>query len=65
MAIIVVLRWWAGFCKFEIKIPCESVTRETQLVSIVHSNLDDLAFPMTRDGKSFYVIFVDDHSFLP
>ena len=61
MAICVVLRWWIGFCEFEIKRPCQSVTRGTKLLSLVHSNLDDLKYPMTKGGKRFYVIFADDH----
>ena len=62
MTTCVVLRWWIGFCEFEInKKPCKSVTRGTKLLSLVHSNLDDLKHTMTKGGKRFYVIFVDNH----
>ena len=44
------------------KKPCKSITRETELLGLVHSDLGDLKHTMTRGGKRFYVIFVDDHS---
>ena len=44
------------------KKSCKSVTRESELLSLVHSDLGDLKHTMTRGGKNFYVIFVDDHS---
>ena len=44
------------------KKPCKSITRETELLGLVHSDLSDLKHTMTRGGKRFYVIFVDDHS---
>ena len=44
------------------KKPCKSVTRESKLLNLVHSDLGDLKHTMTRGGKRFYVIFVDDHS---
>ena len=44
------------------KKPCKSVTRESELLNLVHSDLGDLKHTMTRSGKKFYVIFVDDHS---
>ena len=62
MAICVVLRWWIGFYEFETKRPCKPITGGTKLFSLVHNNLDDLKHTMTRDGKRFYVIFVDNHS---
>ena len=40
----------------------KSITRETDLLGLVHTDLGDLKHTMTRDGKRFYVIFVDDHS---
>ena len=54
-------------CKIcaEIKItkkPCKSIYRETELFGLIHSDLGDLKHTMTRDGKRFYVIFVDDYS---
>ena len=44
------------------KKPCKSVTRESELLNLVHSDLGDLKHTMTRSGKKFYAIFVDDHS---
>ena len=45
-----------------IKKPYKFVTRESNLLSLVHSDLGDLKHTMTRGGKKNYVIFVDDHS---
>ena len=45
-----------------IKKPYKFVTRESKLLSLVHSDLGDLKHTMTRGGKKIYVIFVDDHS---
>ena len=42
------------------KKPCKSITRETELLGLVHSGLGDLKHTMTRGGKRFYVIFVDE-----
>ena len=44
------------------KKPCKSVTRESKLLNLVHSDLGDLKHTMTRSGKRFYVIFFYDHS---
>ena len=44
------------------KKPCKSITRETELLRLVHSDLGNLKQAMTRGGKNFYMIFVDDHS---
>ena len=44
------------------KKPCKSIYRETELLSLIHSDLGDLKHTMTRGGKQFYVIFVDDYS---
>lgn len=44
------------------KTPCKPVTRESELLLLVHSDLGDLKMTMTRGGKRFYVIFVDDYS---
>ena len=41
---------------------CGSVTRETKLLKLIHSNLGDLKQTMTRGGKRFYVTFIDDYS---
>ena len=43
------------------KKPCKSITRETKLLGLAHSDLGDSKHTMTRCGKKFYVIFVDDH----
>ena len=40
----------------------KSITRETDLLGLVHTDLGDLKHTMTRGGERFYVIFVDDHS---
>ena len=51
------------FSKTKItKKPCKSITRETEFLGLIHRNLGDLKHTMTRGGKNFYVIFVDDHS---
>ena len=44
------------------KKPCKSITRETELLGLVHIDLGDLKHTMTRGGKRFYVIFVADYS---
>ena len=44
------------------KKPYKSITRETGLLGLVYNDLGDLKHTMTRSGKRFYVIFVDDHS---
>ena len=36
---------------------CASVTRETKLLELIHSDLGDLKQTMTRGGKKFYVIY--------
>ena len=41
---------------------CGSVTRETKLLELIHSDLGDLKQIMTRGGKKFYVTFTDDYS---
>ena len=41
---------------------CGSVTRETKLLELIHSDLGDLKQTMTRGGKKFYVTFIDDYS---
>ena len=41
---------------------CGSVTRETKLLELFHSDLGDLKQTMTRGGKKFYVTFIDDYS---
>ena len=44
------------------KKTCSSVTRETKLLELIHSDLGDLKQTMTRRGKKFYVTFIDDYS---
>ena len=38
------------------------IRKPVKLLNLVHSDLGDLKHTMTRGGKKFYVIFVDDHS---
>ena len=40
---------------------CGSMTRETKLLELIHSDLGDLKQTMTRRGKKFYVTFIDDY----
>ena len=44
------------------KKSCKSVERESDLLSLIHSDLRDLKNTMTRDGKQFYITFIDDYS---
>ena len=39
----------------------ESVTRETKLLELIHSDLGDLKQTMTIGGKKFCVTFIDDY----
>ena len=41
---------------------CGSMTRETKLLELIHFDLGDLKQTMTREGKKFYVTFIDDYS---
>ena len=41
---------------------CGSMTRETKLLELIHSNIGDLKQTMTRGGKKFYETFIDDNS---
>ena len=41
---------------------CGSVTRETKLLELIHSDLGYLKLTMTRGSKKFYVTFIDDYS---
>ena len=41
---------------------CGSITRETKLLELSHSDLGNLKQTMTRGGKKFYVTFIDDDS---
>ena len=60
---------YSGLSKFQIcatskltKKTCSSVTGETKLLELIHSDLGDLKQTMTRGGKKFYVTFIDDYS---
>jgi hypothetical protein len=44
------------------KKTCASVKRETELLSLIHTNLEHLKQTMTRGGKKYYVNFIDDFS---
>ena len=44
------------------KKTCISVDRETELLSLIHTDLEDLKQTMTRGGKRYYVTFIDDYS---
>ena len=41
---------------------CGSVSKETKLLELIHSDLGDLKKTMTIGGKKFYVTFIDDYS---
>ena len=45
-----------------IKKSCKWVERESNLLSLIHSDLGDLKNTMTRGGKWFYITFIDDYS---
>ena len=40
------------------KKPCKSITRETKLLGLVHSDLGDLKHTMTRGDKRYIVTWV-------
>ena len=44
------------------KKSCKSVKRESDLLSLIHSDLENLKNTMTRGGKQFYITFIDDYS---
>ena len=44
------------------KKSCKPVERESKLLSLIYSDLGDLKNTMTRDGKRFYITFIDDYS---
>ena len=41
---------------------CGSVTKETKLLELIHSDLGYLKQTMNRGGKKLYVTFIDDYS---
>ena len=44
------------------KRPHFSTQRETDLLSLVHTDLGDLKQTETRGGKKYYITFIDDFS---
>lgn len=44
------------------KKSCKSVERESELLGLIHTDLGDLKFDMTRTGKRYYITFIDDYS---
>ena len=44
------------------KKTCGSVSRKTNLLELIHSDLGDLKQTMTRGGNKFYVTLIDDYS---
>ena len=46
----------------QTKKSCFSINRESELLSLVHSDLEDLSQTMTRGGKKYYITFIDDFS---
>ena len=58
---------YLGLSKYQIcatsmltRNTCGSVTRETKLLELIHSDLGDLKQTMTRGRNKFYVTFIDD-----
>ena len=45
-----------------IKKSCKLVERESKLLSLIYSDLGDLKNTMTKDGKRFYITFIDGYS---
>jgi len=41
---------------------CHSIERQTELLSLIHTDLVDLKQTMTRGGKNYFVTFIDDYS---
>ena len=44
------------------KKSCKSIETESNLLSLIHSDLGDLKNTMTRGGKCSYITFIDDYS---
>ena len=44
------------------KKSCKIVERESNLLSLIHSDLGDLKNTMIRGGKRFYITFINDYS---
>ena len=43
------------------KKTCKPIqNRETELLSLIHIDLGDLKYTMTKGGKRYYVTFIDD-----
>lgn len=50
-------------CRDKItKKSCKYITRKTKLLGLIHSDFGDLKHTITRGGKRFYLIFIDNHS---
>ena len=43
-----------------IKKTCGFIKTETELLSLIHTDLEDLKQTMIKGGKKYYVIFIDD-----
>ena len=44
------------------KKSCKTIERKSVLLSLIHSDLRDLKYIMTRGGKRYYITFIDDYS---
>ena len=44
------------------KKSCKSIETESNLLSLIYSDLGDLKNTMTKGGKQFYITFIDDCS---
>ena len=49
-------------CRIKTYKVCYSVKRQTKLLGLIHTDLVDLKQTMTRDGKNYFVTFIDDYS---
>ena len=41
---------------------CIPIQKETELLILIHTDFSDLQQIMTRGGKRYYAIFIDDYS---
>ena len=44
------------------KKSCKSIETESNLLSLIYSDLGDLKNTMTKGGKQFYITFIGDYS---
>ena len=55
-----------GKCEVRVKSntkkSCKPLEKESELLSLIHSDLGDLKNTMTNGGKRFYITFTDDYS---